>query len=165
MSNLNYKQIIGSKLFKTLSFVLISLYIFVSSVNAKTLKSAVSKENKNGFHEQIIKYISEELDIDIEILTAPLGRRLNMIEDGSLDLLVGLRKTPERESKFIFIEPSYTKGIAVSAFYVNSNKKIISSATKTRLIAIVKTSSYIKDYTFPFNYKIIEVVSLTQMIV
>jgi len=144
------------------------LYVFIifpNSIDAKPLKSAVSAENKSGFHVQIINFISKEVGQEVNIHDVPLARRLQMISTGKLDLLVGLRKTPERESRFIYIEPSYTKGYPVSAFYINSH--LIENkfdSNKKMLIAVTKHSAYIKDYNLSFHFELIEVPSLYQQI-
>jgi len=151
----------------SLWFVLnISLFLLLPNIiDAKPLKSAVSAENISGFHVKIINHISTEAGLEINILKVPLARRIQMISSGQLDLLVGLRKTPQRENHFIFIEPSYTVGESVSAFYINSTLVNSLDDTKTKkLIAVTNKASYIKDYNLPFDFELIEVPTLKQLI-
>lgn len=88
-----------------------------------------------------------------------------MLSIGQLDLLVGLRKTPEREEHFIFIKPFYRLGKPASGFYINTQTKnfIDKNATSRRkLIAMATGSTYIQDYKLEFPYEVIQVISLLQ---
>lgn len=88
-----------------------------------------------------------------------------MLSIGQLDLLIGLRKTPEREEHFIFIKPFYRLGKPASGFYINTQtKKFIdkNATSRRKLIAMATGSTYIQDYKLEFPYEVIQVVSLVQ---
>jgi len=148
-------------------FLLSSYFFGLTSINAESFKSAVSAEYPQGFHTKIINYIGQEMALTPDIIYAPLARRIHMLSTGQLDLLIGIRKTPEREKLFIFIEPGYTRGTAVSGLYINTQKNsFLDNAANSRkkIIAVTTNSSYIKDYDLPFSYKVITVTSLVQVI-
>ena len=167
--NIRIKSVSSSIIRNSVVYLkLIVIYFsLVLTISANSSKTAVSIEHSQGFHVTIVKHISKELELDVEVLNAHLGRRLHMLKVGQLDLLVGLRKTPQRESDFIFIEPGYTIGRAVSEFYINSNTTSFfddKESSRKRLIAVTTGSKYIQDYDIKFPYEIIKVVSLDQAI-
>ncbi|NQZ88295.1 MAG: transporter substrate-binding domain-containing protein [Colwellia sp.] len=159
----NIKHVCSGK--KYILFLFFNCFLGISIASADSFISAVSPDYPKGFHVKIIKYISRELEVDVEFLYAPLGRRVRMLSIGQLDLLVGLRKTPEREEHFIFIKPFYRLGKPSSGFYINTQTKnfIDKNATsRIKLIAMATGSTYIQDYKLEFPYEVIQVVSLVQ---
>ena len=152
---------------KKVQSLLFFCFLGISTASAGPFETAVSPEHQKGVHVKIIKYISRELAIDVTFHYAPLGRRVHMLGSGQLDLLVGLRKTPQREKSFIFIEPAYTTGKPASGFYINTKTKNSGDENATsagKTIAITTGAAYIEDYKLAFPYKVIKVVSLVQAI-
>jgi len=167
MKAFNLNHVKDFNLYSLVCYFLLYLCLSIPLVNAKALKSAVSPENLTGFHVKILNFISEEMKTKIEILPVPFARRIEMLKSNQIDILVGLRKTPERQKYFIFIEPSYTRGKSVSGLFVNKKTKHFeysNTPNPKKLIAVITGSAYIKDYTLPFPYETIEVISLDQII-
>jgi polar amino acid transport system substrate-binding protein len=90
------------------------------SANEKLI-SSLAPEFKDGANADIIKVIVRKLDARLEIKTAPFKRRLQMMEDGEIDFLVGLMKDPERERYIHFIYPPY-KNRSDTVFFVLRGK-------------------------------------------
>ena len=139
--------------------------------NLTAFKSAVSPDFPNGLHYKLLQHISKKLNQPVDIQYAPFARRLNLLNNGQIDLVVGIRKTPEREKKYIFINPGYSIASGGSGLYTLTKKfttdrttdKAIDNKT-TRLIAVTTGSLYLADYKLPYPYKKIEVASLEQCI-
>lgn len=58
--------------------------------------------NPGGYYDELLKHISEELDMDYEYVNVPIDDALKDLKNGDIDLLFGLNKTPEREKYYAF---------------------------------------------------------------
>lgn len=102
-----------------------------------------------GICVDIIKAINEEAGSDFEITGyenfIPAKRYKLMLEDGELDLMLGLSKNPEREKRFQYIDiPLYSvKHVIVSRADANLQINSIEDIIKKRLsvISILGTGS------------------------
>ena len=94
----------------------------VSIVRAHgTLSTSVAIENKNGLGAIILNAIAKELKVTLITQYAPFSRRLHMMKDGTIDLMAGLLKRPEREKYIHFISPPY-KNRSDTVFFVPKGK-------------------------------------------
>lgn len=75
----------------------------------ETLTTSISKEFKNGLSETILTAIAAKLERQIIIINAPFKRRLYLMKNGTIDLMAGLLKRPEREAYIHYINPPYKK--------------------------------------------------------
>lgn len=87
----------------------LSIFIITESgVSAReVLVSAVSKKESRGPSLDILEHIARRLNARLVLHDAPFKRRLHMIKNGTVDLLPGLVKRPEREAFIRFIHPPY----------------------------------------------------------
>lgn len=90
------------------------------SANEKLI-SSLAPEFKDGANADIIKAFVRKLGARLEIKYAPFKRRLQMMEDGDIDLLAGLMKDPVRERYIHFIHPPY-KNRSDTVFFVSRGK-------------------------------------------
>ena len=96
----------------SIPFLAICLLFFVqniqtSSANSNiTIKSSVSPEFPDGLHAKYLTYISEKLNVPIEIYPMPFARRLASLKDGTINLMVGLKRS-HVEDQFEFLYPNY----------------------------------------------------------
>ncbi|MDM7861063.1 transporter substrate-binding domain-containing protein [Alteromonas sp. ASW11-36] len=70
------------------------------------IKSSVSPEFINGLHYKYLVFIARQLQCEIEILPMPFARRVVSLENGDIDIMVGLKHL-HQENGFEFIRPSY----------------------------------------------------------
>lgn len=80
-------------------------------------------KNPTGYYDELLKYISKELDMDYEYVNVPIDDALKDLKNGDIDLLFGLNKTPEREKYFAFTNHY----IANEDYAIYTNKDIKSS--------------------------------------
>jgi len=71
------------------------------------IKAAVAEEFRDGLHSKYLQYFADKLNVQLELTTMPFARRLLQIENGQLDLIVGIQKTEQRQDEFIYILPHY----------------------------------------------------------
>ena len=89
-----------------------------------TLSTAVANENQNGLDVQILNAIANRLKAKLFILDAPFKRRLYLMKDGTIDIMAGLLKRPEREGYIHFIHPPYKKR-SDTVFFVPKGKSFL----------------------------------------
>lgn len=71
------------------------------------IKAAVAEEFRYGLHSKYLQYFADKLNVTLELSTMPFARRLRHIENGQLDLIVGIQKTEDRQDEFVYILPYY----------------------------------------------------------
>ena len=71
------------------------------------IKAAVAEEFRYGLHSKYLQYFADKLNVTLELSTMPFARRLRHIENGQLDLIVGIQKTEQRQDEFVYILPHY----------------------------------------------------------
>lgn len=116
------------KILISFSLLLISLICYLPPLIAHdTLGTSVAKESRNGLDAEILNAIAKKLKIKLITQYAPFNRRLYMMKDGTIDLMAGLLKRPEREEYIHFVQPPY-KERSDTIFFVPKGK---SSLIKT----------------------------------
>lgn len=70
----------------------------------------------------IMSLVAEDLGISYRPLPCPFSRCLKLAEQGKIDILGGLVKTPERELYLSFIQPAYMQLQSSYAFYTLQGK-------------------------------------------
>lgn len=74
-----------------------------------------------GINGDVLKEIFRDTGLVLKIRQCPWKRCLIELEDGKLDVFLGIFKTPEREKKFYFCEPPY-KNRSDKAFYLRKGE-------------------------------------------
>ena len=101
---------------------LLSLAILQSEVasahSSQTLRSSVSPEFPQGLHYKYLRYIAEQMDLELEIYPMPFARRLASLKKGDIDIMVGLKHT-HKQRQFTFLQPSYES--IKAAYFVRAN--------------------------------------------
>lgn len=111
-----------------LSAVCICLYICllvpVLSTSAAArdviVSSVTGSAEEEGPNSDILHAIADRLKVRLVLLQAPFKRRLLMLEEGEIDFMVGLLKSPERKAYIHFVEPAY-KNRSDVVFFVPNN--------------------------------------------
>ena len=70
---------------------------------------------------EVLAAVARRLGIELKLVRAPFKRALLMMKDGSLDIMAGLLKKPEREAYIDFIRPPY-KTRSDTVFFVPRGK-------------------------------------------
>lgn len=60
----------------------------------------------DGLHTRYLRYLAEQMDMELEIYPMPFARRLVSLENGEIDLMVGV-KGSYPEKGFVYLRPSY----------------------------------------------------------
>ncbi len=70
------------------------------------LRSSVSPEFTDGLHAKYLRYLASKLDVELDIYPMPFARRIHALEQGEIDIMVGLKRS-YAESGFVYITPPY----------------------------------------------------------
>lgn len=70
------------------------------------IRSSVSPEFMDGLHTRYLRYMADQMDMELEIYPIPFARRLVSLENGEIDLMVGV-KGSYPENGFVYLRPSY----------------------------------------------------------
>lgn len=98
------------------------LVVFSSPATArKVIVSSVSgSAGGGGPNSDILHTIAKRLETKLVLLQAPFKRRLIMMANGEIDIMVGLVKHPDRQDYIHFVEPAY-KSRSDAVFFVPRN--------------------------------------------
>jgi polar amino acid transport system substrate-binding protein len=96
---------------------LITLNCFIPPLTARTLATAVAKEDRDSLDIEILTAIAQKLKAKLILQEAPFNRRLYLMRDGTINLMAGLLKHPEREEYIRFVQPPY-KNRSDTVFFV-----------------------------------------------
>ncbi|MCV2883378.1 transporter substrate-binding domain-containing protein [Aestuariibacter sp. AA17] len=151
--------------------LLLCLLFFISSssYHANAQKhayfSAVSPEFPNGLHAKYVQYIASELKVPIHIQLIPFARRLRELDNGSLDILVGVSSLRKIGPNTILIHPEY-ESLGMSLFVNKGNPANIHSPDdiKNKAIAITRGSKISDVFPTLREADVIEVDTLEQKI-
>jgi polar amino acid transport system substrate-binding protein len=91
----------------------------------ETLVTSVAKENRNGVSVEILTAIAKQLRAKLVIQEDPFKRRLYLMKDGTIDLISGLLKRPEREEYIHFVHPPYMERSDTVFFVQKENASLI----------------------------------------
>ncbi len=92
-----------------------------SAMAQLTLSTSVSKESVYSLDVVILTAIAKKLKARLIVQHAPFQRRLYMMQDGTIDIIAGLLKRPEREEYIHFVQPPY-KERSDTIFFVPKGK-------------------------------------------
>ncbi|MBR9792078.1 MAG: transporter substrate-binding domain-containing protein [Gammaproteobacteria bacterium] len=112
-------------------WLLLLLLLSANTHAAKQLKSAVSGNFPNGLHAHFIKYISEQLNVEADIAHMPYARRLIELDDGSIDMMVGVSGTAPIGSHTILLKPAYDN-LNIGLFVLAGNESLFAKADDMR---------------------------------
>ncbi|WP_448551752.1 substrate-binding periplasmic protein [Thalassotalea montiporae] len=149
-------------------FLVTALVLFCCSATAHeklVLRSAVSPDFIDGLHAKYLNYIAENLMMKIDIKPLSFSRRLRALQNGELDILVGLQDSAEQQENLIYIDPPYQ--ILASTFFVRAPEK--SSLTNyqdltSKRIAITAQVAYFDEFDNDESLAKVKVDSLEQKI-
>lgn len=112
-------------------WLLLLLLLSGNTHAANQLKSAVSGNFPNGLHAHFIKYISEQLNVEADITHMPYARRLIELDDGSIDMMVGVSDTAPIGSNTILLRPAYDN-LSIGLFVLAGNESLFIEAGDLR---------------------------------
>ncbi|QDQ28540.1 amino acid ABC transporter substrate-binding protein [Chitinimonas arctica] len=81
----------------------------------------VTPNGYGGSHVEIVQRLADRLKVRLEIVECPLVRCLRMLQDGSVDITMGLAPTEERSAFLLFLQPPYAAG-SPTYFYLRSSE-------------------------------------------
>lgn len=113
------------------------------SANETIIRAAVAEEFKGGLQSHYLKYIANQLDMDIRITTMPFARRILEVQKGNLDIIVGLDYSQQRTKELIFIYPAYEK-LSFRFFALNSRSNDIKNYEDLigKIIGVIRGAQY-----------------------
>lgn len=128
------------------------------------IRTSVSPEFANGLHSRYLEYIADKLGKELDLQPMPLARRIKQLEDGKLDILVGIIKRLKNKEKLIYLEPSYEK-LPASFFVLKEHRhKLVEQQDLSNLIVGVTNGSEYFDRLTRLDITKVEVNSLQQKI-
>lgn len=81
----------------------------------------IQNNNLSGINADILKEILKDTGLTLKITHCPWKRCLKELEEGRVDIFIGLFKSPEREKLFYFCDPPY-KDRSDKAFYLRQGE-------------------------------------------
>jgi polar amino acid transport system substrate-binding protein len=78
-----------------------------------------------GAYTEIVRELARRSGLALDIRSCPLKRCLLMLEQGSADIIIGLRETPEREAYLRFLHTPYREHGADRVFYVPAGRQTV----------------------------------------
>lgn len=70
------------------------------------LRSSVSPEFTDGLHVKYLQYLAAKLDVKLDVYPMPFARRIDALEQGKIDIMVGLKRS-YAQAGFEYLEPPY----------------------------------------------------------
>ncbi len=89
------------------------------------LISSVAEEYANGLHSRILQAIARNLRMELVMKYTSFARRLVFLDEGKIDICIGIYKTPEREKYIHFIQPPYRINSNKYFFVLKENKSLL----------------------------------------
>ena len=77
-----------------------------------------------GHHIEIANLIAASVELTPVFILCPFARCLNLVQQGQADMMLGLKKLPEREKDLIFLNPPYMVQHYPLRFYTLASKKV-----------------------------------------
>lgn len=146
---------------------MVLLYCDFGFSQENRLRAGVAPGLANGMYARLINYIGDNLGLEVDIVEVPLKRRLIMLQNGQLDLAVGLLKTPERVHRFRFIESEYTIRESEDRLYLlQSNATDFDNGrlVNNKVIAVLRGSNIYQSFAQVNPEQLFETISLAQSI-
>lgn len=81
-------------------------FIFAEQPQPNVIRTSLSPEFPNGLHYKLMRYLADQLDMELDIFPMPYQRRLEALADGDIDIMVGLKGTYPQHG-FTYLQPSY----------------------------------------------------------
>ena len=98
----------SSLFLSTLSFHVGAVPLADSTEGTKyIIKSSVPEEINNSLHGKYLKFLANELGMELELTPLPFARRLDALRKGDIDLMVGLQRTEETQDEVVYLYPGY----------------------------------------------------------
>lgn len=100
--------------------------------------------NIEGLSVELVQMLASELSVPLETILCPWARCVQLVEQGTADVIVGLSKTPQREKKMHFITPAFFTGRQEFGFYTLSKDISINqySDIKPLIIGVLRGSMH-----------------------
>ncbi|GAC14797.1 substrate-binding periplasmic protein [Aliiglaciecola lipolytica] len=140
--------------------------VLVSVCYAKdTLQSSVSPEFPSGLHAKYLNYIASKLDVELVITPLTFARRIVELQNGNLDIVVGLSPVYTKETGFILLKPSY-ESLQNTIFIKNTDHQKISTleSFKQSTLAVTIGGTYFEHIDNNDWPALVKVSSLEQKI-
>lgn len=81
----------------------------------------IKGEAMDGINAEVLQQIFHGMNLQLKIRECPWQRCLSELREGKIDVILGLFKTPERESLYYFCDPPY-KDRSNKAFYLRKGE-------------------------------------------
>lgn len=87
-----------------------------------------------GIYVEIVKALLNNSGVRPEVIFCPWARCMQLVENGEVDMIAGVVKTPQRQQKFTFIEPAfYTSTSPFGFYYLQPQNNIVDADDLKRM--------------------------------
>jgi ABC-type amino acid transport substrate-binding protein len=164
------------KYFLLFTFFLLSCYSSLALTNKDELKVATFidppfadlVDNKLvGEHIEIVRLLATSVGLQPVFIRCPFARCLTMVKRGQADMIIGLRKHPEREKELIFLNPPYMiQHYPLRFFVLSSNEILINSFDDLKKLTIgtLRGGSYFELFDKSKSITKVELKSREQLV-
>ncbi|NVK58078.1 MAG: transporter substrate-binding domain-containing protein [Alteromonadaceae bacterium] len=119
-------------------WLVVLLVLSTSAVAQPKLRSAVSPDFPVGLHYELINYLAAKLDVPADIALMPFTRRLLELNNGSIDLMVGVSMDTPIGEHTQRMSPPY-ESLNVALFVLSENADRLSTKADLKLLNIGMT--------------------------
>lgn len=120
-----------------------------------------------GRNINIANLMASQLNKQVVYIECPLARCMSMMQIGQTDMIISIRKTPEREEYLTYLEPSFFEQHLPVNFFIQKNSplQIVKyDDLKPLLIGTIRGSTYFDQFDNDVNLNKVEVTSRPQLI-
>jgi polar amino acid transport system substrate-binding protein len=120
-----------------------------------------------GENIEICKLLAKSINLTPVFLRCPFARCMTMMENGQADMIIGLRKTAEREKFLIFLTPPYRIQHYPLRFYTRADSNIFINKYEDLLplsIGVMRGATYYDQFDTDVRLKKIELTSRKQLV-
>ena len=87
----------------------------------QSIRTSLDEGYTEGVNYAILEVLAQRLNVDLELRVAPFQRQLFFMQTGTIDIMIGLLKRPEREDYIHFASPPY-KNRSDTVFFLRRNQ-------------------------------------------
>lgn len=116
----------------------------------------------SGIDVDIVKEIFRRLNLNIEFISAPWARALELIKTGNADIISSVYKTDERAVFINYFNKPYLSELPIAFYYLPTNTYVIKNfddLKKVPLIGVLRNAKYYKEFDEASYLKKYEVTS------
>lgn len=120
-----------------------------------------------GINIEIATLLAKSINLTPIFIRCPFARCLSMVKQGKADMIMGLKKVPERQQDLIFLNPAFMVQHLPLRFFTLASKKVIINSfddLDTLIVGTLRGGSYFELFDHSNSITKVELTSREQLI-